>query len=318
MLSRWVAAGGVQQGKHHTAKGTPCQDSIAILQKNGVMAAALADGAGSASNSHIGSSIAVETVTWELVTDFEFLHDSPEQAVADYLSEMVSRALITYAEQQSISASSLSSTLLFVGIKEYDMIIGHLGDGVILSVQKQKPGVLSTPERGEFANQTYLTMSKEWKKHLRISVKTDTSLDALVLMSDGTADSFYLRKEGEVAPAATKLIDWYRDISSSEMDQIVRHNLREKIRKKTPDDTSLLIVQQKKHTSLELKSKPMDYVKEFLGVRRRDALTNSLKILNYMGSEMSVEDVAQKTELGVSTVYRHLSRLNDLGLFTAE
>lgn len=318
MISRWVAAGGVQQGKRHVQKGIPCQDAIAISQKNGVMAAALADGAGSASNSHIGSNIAVQTVVRELLKRFVSLHDSDEQDIADHFCDALSKALTSYAQHQSVSRRSLSSTLLFVGIKEQDMIVGHLGDGVILSIKNQKTEVLSTPERGEFANQTYLTMVGKWKEHLRISIETDSSLDALVLMSDGTADSFYLRNEYEVAPAAKKLIDWYRDITSSEMAEIVQYNLRERISERTPDDTSLVIVQQKKHTCPELESKPMDYVKEFLGVRRRDALTNSLKILNYMGSEMRVKDVAQKAELGVSTVYRHLNRLNDLGIFEAE
>lgn len=50
-------------GKSHIKKGTCCQDSHCIRKlENGWIIAAVADGVGSAKNSHIGSKIAAKTV----------------------------------------------------------------------------------------------------------------------------------------------------------------------------------------------------------------------------------------------------------------
>ena len=64
----------------------------------------------------------------------------------------------------------------------------HIGDGVAVAEARDagQPPVVSLPENGEYANETYFATGEHWREHLRV-----TSLPQpprlLALMSDGAA-----------------------------------------------------------------------------------------------------------------------------------
>ena len=71
-------------GKDHVQSGLPCQDKTAFAMKDGVRVIALADGAGSKKDSHLGAEITTNTVVKMLANNFDdyftLLEDEPDRA----------------------------------------------------------------------------------------------------------------------------------------------------------------------------------------------------------------------------------------------
>jgi len=314
MFSRWVGAGAVQEGKIQDEEDKPCQNSVAVQSGNGVLSAALADGAESAENSHLGSSKAVKIVTNYLIAEFDSLVELDSTEIANQLSETLDAALVDYANEESVNPESLSSTLLFIGIKGGTVLFGRLGGGIILGTRNGQTEFVSLSETDRYVEEDHLTMREGWGEHLKIYSRDATSLDAVILMSETAGQSLYFAEE-DVDPPALKLADWYHNIRSSKMEQVIKHNLAETISEQTSDDAALAIAQRKTHSYIELEYMPIAYVKEYLGVQRRDAVNNTLELLKHWERGMSVPDVAEKMGLSDSTVYRHIHRLEELGFF---
>ncbi|MBS3796077.1 MAG: protein phosphatase 2C domain-containing protein, partial [Candidatus Thorarchaeota archaeon] len=129
MFSRWVGAGAVQEGAIQDGEGKPCQNNVAVQSGNGVLSAVLADGAGYAENSHLGSSKSVEIVTDYLIEEFDSLIQLDSAEIANELYQALDGGLADYADEESLEPESLSSTLLFVGIKAGAVLFGRLGGG---------------------------------------------------------------------------------------------------------------------------------------------------------------------------------------------
>ena len=58
----WKKVHCAVQGRGHTKNQVPCQDKTFCYQENGVLVAALADGAGSAKLSHYGAACVTEYI----------------------------------------------------------------------------------------------------------------------------------------------------------------------------------------------------------------------------------------------------------------
>lgn len=58
--NRWAFTTGTLTGPHHTKRGEPNQDSFLAEERNGILVAAAADGAGSHDLSHLGSQLVVD------------------------------------------------------------------------------------------------------------------------------------------------------------------------------------------------------------------------------------------------------------------
>jgi len=314
MFSRWVGAGAVQEGTIQDEEGKPCQNSVAVQNANGVLSAALADGARSAENSHLGSSKSVEIVTDYLIEEFDSLIELHSAEIANKLYQALDGGLADYADEESLEPESLSSTLLFIGIKAGAVFFGRLGGGIILGTKNGETEFVSLSETNLYMEKGHLTMREGWGDHLKIYSLDASSLDAVILMSETAGESLYFA-EGDVDPPALKLADWYHNIRSSKMEQVIKHNLSDSLSEDTSDDAALAIAQRKTHSYIELEYMPLAYVKEYLGVQRRDAVNNTLELLKHWESGMSVPDVSEKMDLSDSTVYRHMHRLEDLGFF---
>ncbi|HYR61129.1 MAG TPA: PP2C family serine/threonine-protein phosphatase [Actinomycetota bacterium] len=160
-LGTWVLAGGTALGTTHAESGLPCQDSIAtwVRPPGGtgrvVAVAAVADGAGSARLSHIGSQTAVA----EVVRMAQALGTDPAAPAAG--PELV-RALFTGARRAVEGAApaagalrdDLATTLIVAVVTEDGFAVAEVGDGVV--AVRTSGGIVGplAPQRGEFANET--------------------------------------------------------------------------------------------------------------------------------------------------------------------
>ena len=71
ILQKWKQCALAVQGIDHIHSGTPCQDSVAFAEKDGVHAIALSDGGGSRKFSHVGSAAATRAAAALLTEKFD-------------------------------------------------------------------------------------------------------------------------------------------------------------------------------------------------------------------------------------------------------
>lgn len=184
-------------GKSHIEKNTCCQDSHCIKKmKNGWFIAAIADGVGSASNSHIGSRIAANTVVefcdqcmpW----DYNIISiKSMLRTAYNYAYKLILRE----SEKSGEPIESYDTTLSVVIYDGQRIIYGHSGDGAIIGLtsfgdfveisraQKGPDGISVIPLRGGYTQWVIDTYEED--------------LVAVLLMTDGMFETLcpYLLKD---------------------------------------------------------------------------------------------------------------------------
>lgn len=210
-----------KRGRSHAHKATYRDDDVKIdyLKDSGWSIIAVADGAGSAKLSRVGSKIACEEsvkfISQMLASENEKLselieiinkEDSSENeaqlqkilfeilAHAAYTS---AKAIQTEAENRKLTINAFHTTLLLAIHKQYDF--GHfiagfwIGDGALAIYKKNEPiTLLGKPDGGQYSGQTvFLTMKKYLEtealaKRIRYHIVKDFT--ALIAMSDGVSD----------------------------------------------------------------------------------------------------------------------------------
>ncbi len=202
-------------GKSHITEGICCQDSHFIKKlENGWTVAAVADGVGSAKNSHIGSKIAAETVVkfccecmpydYSLISIKSMMRTAYNYAFKSILKE---------AEKSGEPIESYDTTLSTVIYDGQRIIYGHSGDGAIIGLttfgdyveitrpQKGPDGISVIPLRGGY---------KQWE------IDTfEEDLAAVLLVTDGMLDTVfpYLLRDNETKTphAYTALATFFAD-----------------------------------------------------------------------------------------------------------
>lgn len=238
----WTAVDAAVVGRSHVQLGTVCQDRTCILQRGGILAAALADGAGSASRSELGAEAVTRRICELLCDRFDAFRSNPSGAeVKQEILRQLYEALSMCCQQHGCELQDLASTLLAIAVRDDSYLLLHIGDGVIGYVKNGQIRVASTPDNGEYANETTFVTSPNALTALRISKGTDSAIEGFVLMSDGCEASLYSRRQKILAPILSRLV--YRlGITSAEfLRPSLEQSLQETIRKKTMDDCSLLL-----------------------------------------------------------------------------
>lgn len=149
-------------------------------------------------------------------------------------------------ESQICELKDFASTLLFVAVDKDKVLIGHLGDGVIGVLKQEELSVASHPTNGEYGNETIFITTKDSYKYLKL-IKVDIhdkNLTGFVLMSDGSAESFYINKDKKLIPLLQGDMNKAKT-HKSEIDQKMKELINTKVRDKTTDDCSIAIMVKK-------------------------------------------------------------------------
>lgn len=247
MSDIWKLASAYVTGRGHLAKNIPCQDRTYQLIRNHssgtLYGLALADGAGSCKFSHIGAEIVTKDVLTYLKSNFATLLKikSASNKVLNYVEDRIAFE----ARKREIQSKDLSSTLLFVVVKNGTYIAGHIGDGVIGCIDKKnKVSVLSHPDNGEYSNYTFFTTSKNYPNRLKIMKGETADILGFILMSDGTANSLYDNRNKLLASVNADIINWLDNGNSQEIEAVIKGNLDTVIKEKTHDDCSLGVLKK--------------------------------------------------------------------------
>lgn len=239
-----------QQGRSHKKTGTPCQDIVGFSCDHNIFV--LADGAGSSEHALEGAKFSVQT--W-----LDLL--KKEENISMEHVDVFQERLIEYAKQNAYPLSSLSSTLCVLKIDEknntYDAL--SIGDSLMGYGLKKEDAYeavpIFSPENGEFANETWMTTSKDIKLHTQMIHSDIPNLCiGFFMMSDGPAKVLYQKNEKRMAPAVSKLFH-IADVMPQKDAQIrLEKFIREIVFAHSSDDLSYLQVMIRKGSEKNAKA----------------------------------------------------------------
>jgi len=191
MAFRVFAAAAI--GSSHLEGNIPCQDAFAHARAGDVLVAVVCDGAGSASHSHVGSSRFARAVADALAERAaqipEALCDADPADLAEAARLAISAersALRSLADEEGVALDAFAATLVCAVIGPGGGWFLHVGDGIGACELAGGGEVLSLPENGEYANETYFVTGSAWSEHLRMTA-IPGPVRVLALMSDGAA-----------------------------------------------------------------------------------------------------------------------------------
>ncbi len=183
----WRYTGQSVAGTGHHKTGTPCQDSHHIEMVNGVLIAAVSDGAGSAKHSEIGSNLAVKQSV-AFIRQCETMPDNEEEwkLRTEELIRFLRDQLIRKADEISCNPKDLAATFLLAAVSETAIAGIQIGDGgIIYGMEKEEDlQLLIQPERSEYINETVFLTSENFESGLKTAyIQGDA--ERIALFSDG-------------------------------------------------------------------------------------------------------------------------------------
>jgi hypothetical protein len=151
----------------------------------GVLIACVADGAGSAKHSEIGSAIACEAI---LEHAARFLETNQLDALQldDVLlwCDDIRTRIKQQANEQLCNFREFATTLCTAIIAPELSVFFQIGDGAIILGNDVLYGVVFWPQRGEYANSTNFLTSDEYHAQLEF-ITTTSPYSKIALMTDG-------------------------------------------------------------------------------------------------------------------------------------
>ena len=183
----WSAVSASVVGTSHNAMGAPCQDACHVLRMlsgdEEVLLAAVADGAGSASHSQIGSSAAVQHLLKVVSQSGVKVADISQQQVSGWYQEVLEH-LRTVADRESLPIGELACTLLLAAVWKNGVVLGQIGDGAWV-LEKDGALVAGTwPETGEYANVTFFLTTQGALDHLQFQ-RFEGNISGVAGFTDG-------------------------------------------------------------------------------------------------------------------------------------
>ncbi|MFT3806317.1 PP2C family serine/threonine-protein phosphatase [Arenimonas sp.] len=190
----WRVFAAAAIGKSHIDGGIPCQDAFAQGVVGDTLIAVVCDGAGSQAFSHLGAQVVSAAVVEGLsqrLAQGEPLCALDANAFASLAVDVVARAraaIEARALAESHELGNYACTLVGAIADGERGFFFHIGDGqaVMDGRDAAQPALMSLPENGEYANETYFVTGEAWREHLRVT-PIDRAQRAIVLMSDGAA-----------------------------------------------------------------------------------------------------------------------------------
>jgi len=185
----WNIIGASVQGTSHIKASIPCQDyhDYQVIADQTVIAA-VADGLGSASKSHEGSRIAVDTVLTIITERLKQNQPANKSSWQEIIKTAFSQAkseLEKCAQAANCPVREFGTTLSVIVIGTDWLATGHIGDGA--AVVLFEDGNLETicpPQTGEYVNQTNPLTAVNALEIAQFSVQIK-KIQAVALFSDG-------------------------------------------------------------------------------------------------------------------------------------
>jgi serine/threonine protein phosphatase PrpC len=247
MNSEWKVAGTFVKGISHEKQNKDCHDRYSFKYLSNAVSISIADGAGSVLKPEIGAEIATRQVNKTVTKEFDYIFEAEATLASHKITHAIRTAFGIYAKRYGLNLKDLATTLLFACVKKDRFIAGHIGDGILACLKNGELIVLSPPDNGEFINETYFITSNSYKAKFRLFKGNLDEIEGFVMMTDGTCESLYDKKEKKLAPIVFTLFDWLDNYTMHEVDTALKDNFENLIKKKTTDDCSIGLLKLVRH-----------------------------------------------------------------------
>ena len=194
LLSRpWRYALASTIGSSHLRNGSPCQDASAceISEHAGasLLVSVVADGAGSAKRSQMGSRLACEVVRDQVraLVDAGGRIEDINRFFAERVLERFHVVVGRMARKLDAPPREFACTLLAAFVGPERSAFMQIGDGaIVISTQEARDRYewVFWPQQGEYANETRFATGKNAKEDLLFAVRHG-AVDELAMFSDG-------------------------------------------------------------------------------------------------------------------------------------
>jgi hypothetical protein len=203
-----IICGASVAGKGHRNRGIPCQDAwgAAALADDAVIMV-VADGFGSAAHGGDGAETAVAAAIGS-VKDFFEPAGAQEDVSALYVKnreivrsgiDAAHAAICAVAAANGHLSREYACTLILVLWFGTSCTAGQIGDGGVVVRTPGGLACISSPQKGEYVNETYSLAAPGYAQHLRI-VENVPCTSACALFTDGVERSLLLKKGAEWKP----------------------------------------------------------------------------------------------------------------------
>jgi serine/threonine protein phosphatase PrpC len=207
----WRVVGASVTGTSHLKHGRGCDDAHACRQlENGAVLLVAADGAGSADHSAEGARLAVHVALRAVETAFaQQVEPVSEEQLLDLLRGVlrtVREALEELAagnisapaplagdateadqppEQTALPLHEFATTLLLALASPQWIAVGQIGDGVVVAQDiREMLHVLTTPDHGEYLNETTFITDRDYLERAQLRVLT-MEIQGVAVLTDG-------------------------------------------------------------------------------------------------------------------------------------
>lgn len=185
--SHWRVVSVSVTGTSHDKRGQPCQDANHWQTlPGGILVAAVADGAGSASLGEVGARVAVSAAV-ETISRQKFLPEdglSLQDKLVDAL-RAARTAVLAESAVRKVEARELATTLILVVATPELVIAAQVGDGAaVVGDGEENILPLTAPQSGEYINETTFLISDNGVETAQVKVWRGRP-SHLAIFSDG-------------------------------------------------------------------------------------------------------------------------------------
>ena len=185
--NQWRVVSVSVAGRSHEKRGQPCQDKHhwQILQE-GILDAAVADGAGSSNLGHVGAKIAVN-VALGAISQQKLLpvDDIGWQFLLVDALRAAKNAVLAESQVREVDPRELATTLILVVATPGFVLAAQVGDGAaVVGDGEENIFSLTSPQTGEHINETTFLISEPGVENAQVNIWRG-KLVHLAIFSDG-------------------------------------------------------------------------------------------------------------------------------------
>ena len=249
-LGVWRVVAASVLGKSHEKVKQLCQDAHHWeLLPEGVLVAAVADGAGSASLGKIGAIVASQTAVETILLEYGVQgakedDDQKWQLLLSNALEAAKKAVEEEAIACKVTSRELATTLIIVVATPNLIAAVQVGDGVAVGCDRTGNIIaLTTPQRGEYVNETIFLVSPNALENIQVKVWRGVVAN-IAMLSDGLQMLALEMSGGKPhAPFFFPMFKFVADVTSptEAQEQLVAFLRSERISTRTDDDLTLLL-----------------------------------------------------------------------------
>jgi serine/threonine protein phosphatase PrpC len=294
-LIRWISAKAYCMGRGHESKAIPCQDYVKNRHVGKVAVVALADGAGSKPNSRKGAEIAVNKTLDLFSEQFAQMYHTPGAVLRRKIIREIMREIKIASISDGANAQDYSCTLLFCATDGEKLILGQVGDGCIGLMHRRRGMILAfEPDKGEYINETTFVTAKVATKVMKIKKQKIGLIDGAILMSDGSSEALYDRKNAVFSSVVDRMIKWLDKYGRKRVDEAIESNLKSVIRLQTFDDCSIAVIKSVRIGVESIGEHNVEFLSSFFDRKTAKGVEGIVKCIKGMTGE-----VAQQNNSGV-------------------